>query len=357
MNQIHVKTANNRYKISIGNGILCNLTDIFDMKKYSKIVIVSDENVAPLYAKTIFEQLRVKIKLLITIKSGDKKKNIESAKRIWSQMLRHSCDRKSLMICLGGGVICDMGGFAASTYMRGIDFIHMPTTLLAQVDASVGGKTGINLNGIKNLIGTFSQPKAVIIDTNTLQTLPKREFTAGFAEIIKHGLIRDKKYFKFVTSKKPLEYTKKELMKIITQSCKIKKEIVEMDEKESDVRKILNLGHTIGHAVETLSHKTKNPLLHGEAISIGMNVEAKISCKLDLLSKKDVSIINQALSHAGLPTEIPYSMLSKKILEKIMHDKKNKSGELQFTLLKKIGTVAYDYVINKKTINGFLNQL
>ncbi len=356
------------YTLTIGNKILNEINNIFPTEKYSKIFIVSDEIVAPLFLDQLISKLSKETKHIIS-RSGEIAKNIDSIQKIWNAMKDAGCDRKSLVINLGGGVVCDMGGFAASTYMRGIDFINIPTTLLSQIDASVGGKTGIDFAGIKNLIGTFDQPKAVIIDIQTIKTLPKREFLSGFAEIIKHGLIKDKNYFQFVTSKNPLDFNDDELIEIISKSCEIKKEIVEKDETEKGDRKLLNFGHTIGHAIEALSLETDKPLLHGEAISIGMVAEAKISKIQNMISEEDFKSIEDALINANLPTSlrdhesrfnrenVAKQSLSN-IFKKMQTDKKNVNGKINFTLLTSIGNAVFDQKdISEDTIKDALNYV
>ena len=268
---------------------------------------------------------------------------------LWTAMHDAQLDRKSLVINLGGGVITDMGGFAASTYMRGIDFVNIPTTLLSQVDASVGGKTGINFAEIKNLIGTFNQPQAVIIDATTLETLSERELVAGFAEIIKHGLIKDKNYLKKVTSKSPLEFSQEELLEIIKGSCEIKASVVQQDETENGQRKILNFGHTIGHAIESLCLGNLRPLLHGEAISVGMVAEAALAKTKGLLSDEEIQVIKQSLFHAGLPISVR-GLSVDEIYTKMLSDKKNTFNQINFTLLSGIGNALYNQTSNEETI-------
>lgn len=356
MKNIILTRSNNKQKdctIYIGRNLLGKIGSIYDLSVYSKIFIITDQNIAPLFLKKI-ENLPIEI-VSIVLPSGEKEKHIKTIQKIWNAMRNAQCDRKSLVINLGGGVICDMGGFAASTYMRGIDFINIPTTLLAQVDASIGGKTGINFSGIKNLIGTFNQPVGVVIDTQTLTTLPKRELLSGYAEIIKHGLIKNKTYFEKVTAKHPLKFTQDEMIDIIAESCKIKADIVQNDKTENNTRKLLNFGHTIGHAIEALSLDTSTPLLHGEAISIGMLVEAKISYHLNLLSLSDLQKIKQALLNAELPVSV--NVRKDEILEKIKLDKKNERGRVNFTLLNGIGTALYNQYVHEDVIIKSLENI
>lgn len=317
----------NTYKVFIGNGIIKDLDKLVDLQKYSKVLVIVDENIP----SNILNQYEKMI-----ISSGEQNKSIETIQMMWSKLLELRCDRKSLVINLGGGVIGDMGGFAASTFMRGLDFLQIPTTLLASVDASVGGKLGINFAGIKNLVGIFNQPIGVICDVSLLKTLPDREFIEGFGEIIKHGAIADSEYFNFVTSKKPREFNEEELVQIIKKSCEIKKKIIEDDVTEKDKRRLVNFGHTIGHALESISLNEKIPLLHGEAISIGMAAEAKISLEKGILSDGDFEKIVKAIEAAGLPIKLK-NLNQEKIMEKIKSDKKSEKGIVYFTLISGIG--------------------
>lgn len=351
MNQISIKFPEPRfatYSIWIGAGIMGEIVGFVDLSRYSKILVVTDENVASLHLEKVLSILPGDTGSII-LPSGERSKHIESVQKIWTALQDGGCDRKSLVINLGGGVVCDVGGFAASTYMRGIDFLNIPTTLLSQVDASVGGKTGIDFSGIKNLVGTFNQPIGVIIDVATLKTLPKREFVSGFAEIVKHGLIQSRDYFEKVTSKKPYEYSAQDLIEIITESCGVKANIVEQDPSEQGARKILNFGHTLGHAFESLSFKTKNPLLHGEAISIGMLAEAHISRDFGILSQDDLALIEEKLAFMELPISVENINLDA-VLEKIKSDKKNECGKINFTLLQGIGHAIYNQRVDEKSI-------
>ncbi|MBU0999789.1 3-dehydroquinate synthase [Patescibacteria group bacterium] len=350
--KIHIKNSVHRdYPVYIGIDLLEKINSLIDLSKYSKAIIVTDRNI-PL---KLVQDLQIALPIansVVVLGSGEQNKDLDNVKKILKTLKNFGCDRKSLVINLGGGVIGDIGGFAASIFMRGIDFLQIPTTLLAQVDAGVGGKVGINLLGIKNLIGTFAQPIAVIINVNTLSTLPRRELISGFAEIIKHGLIADKKYFKQVTSKKPQEFSQKELIEIITGSCRIKASIVSQDEKENNLRKILNFGHTIGHAIEAISQENNKPLLHGEAISIGMVAEAKISKLLGLLSDEDCAVVKQSLNKTGLPTT--FTAPVNNVMEKIKSDKKNVKGEFGFTLLEGIGKAVINKTADKSVIRKVL---
>lgn len=352
--QVTISQSEQTYPIHIGTDILKQIDALIDLAKYTKLFVITDEAIAPLFLKKLLTQLPKDTQSLI-LPPGEKTKQIETTQKMWTALYKAGLDRKSLVINLGGGVITDMSGFAASTYMRGIAFLNIPTTLLSQVDASVGGKTGIDFDGIKNLIGTFTQPIGVIIDTQTLTTLPKRALIAGFAEIIKHGIIADRLYFEKVTAKKPMEYSPDELAEIIIGSCEIKKQIVEKDMKEKGLRKLVNFGHTIGHAVEALSLETDKPLLHGEAVAIGIALEAKIALKIGLLSADDVTLTETKLNHAGLPTILP-DMKTTDILKKMQLDKKNEGGEIRFTLLKQIGEGVIDQTVPTEIITRVLTK-
>lgn len=341
------------YNIIIGSHLLQKLESIVDLKEYSHIAIITDTNVAKYHLETLRSHFKQPVKTII-IPPGEKEKTIHSVEIIWKELAEAGFDRKSLVINLGGGVIGDMGGFAADTYMRGIAFINIPTTILAQVDESVGGKTGIDFLGIKNIIGTFQQPKAVIIDMATVATLPNREFTSGFAEIIKHGLIADKTYFEKVTAKKPRDFSEEELVAIITGSCEIKQKYVESDTHEKGLRRELNFGHTIGHAIESLSLQTDVPLLHGEAVSIGIAAEAKLSQLKGYLSEDDVLTIRRVYEHAGLPTRIKL-LETENIINKMKSDKKSIAGEIKWTLLKHIGKASHDEEVSESQIREALD--
>jgi len=333
--------------IHIKTGLINQLVKLINLNSYSKIAILTDNNLEKTWLKSITKQLPQAVEIIIP--SGEKHKNITTLTSIWSKLNQNNLDRHSLLINLGGGVICDLGGFAASSYMRGIDFIHLPTTLLAQVDASLGGKTGINLNEVKNLIGTFSKPKTIIIDPQILSTLPNNQLISGFAEIIKHGLIKDKKHFLKSTSKKPIKFSKTELTQIIKRSCLIKMEIVKADPQESNSRKILNFGHTIGHAFESLSLKTKSPLLHSQAVSLGMVAEAKLSLLKGLITQQELEIIKSGLKKAHLPTKT--NQFPTKDIYKLIHqDKKNQSKTINWTMLKSIGQAVYNQIATKQQI-------
>ena len=338
------------HDIIVGTGILDKLTEL-TAGRYSTTFIVTDTNVAPHWLSKLQAALPGSAHLVLP--AGEQHKTVDSLAAIWAALHRAGCDRKSVVVALGGGVIGDIAGLAAATYMRGVDCIQVPTSLLAQIDSSIGGKTGIDHDGIKNLVGVFRQPAAVVLDTETLGTLPDREFTAGFAEIIKHGVIKDRGYFDQVTSKTPRAFNAAEMENIITGSCRIKAGIVQHDPTEAGLRKLLNFGHTIGHAVEALSLETDTPLLHGEAVSIGMAIEAELACRMRLLDEAAVGHIRQALEAAALPTRCPRLPVSA-ILSRLRADKKNEYGRVQLSLPDAIGHALWNQTVDETAIAAAL---
>lgn len=337
----------NKYNVYIGSGILEKIAQIINLDNFSKVIVITDENIPEDYLKQ-FEK--------IIVLPGEKYKNIETVNTIWKKMLELGCDRKSLVINLGGGVIGDMGGFAASCYMRGVKFLQVSTTLLCSVDASIGGKLGVDFGSVKNLIGLFNQPIGVIVDVDVFDSLPDREFISGFGEIIKHAVIADTEYFKIVTSKKPREFSKQELIEIIKKSCEIKAQIISEDEREAGNRKLLNFGHTVGHAIEGISLDSENPLLHGEAVSIGMVAEAKISQDLGLIDEEVVEKIKESLMLAGLPVSHNVDDFEK-FITLIGKDKKAESGKIKWTLIKGFGKAAINQEVPEDVIKKSLDYI
>ncbi len=321
------------------------------LKNYSSIFVLVDENTLmhcyPIISQYLPEHTTIQIQ------SGEQQKNIDTCKYIWNILTENKAERKSVLLNLGGGVIGDMGGFVAGTFKRGFDFINIPTTLLAQVDASIGGKLGIDFNGVKNLIGLFGNPKAVIICSEFLKTLPSEQLRSGFAEILKHGLIQDAAYWK-ISSALSLEEIF-DWNALISTSVHIKKEVVEKDPFEKGLRKILNFGHTIGHAIETWSlQNDAQPLLHGEAIAIGMICEAWLSNKLFGLSDLELENITNTIFHfypKYALEKIPVDIL----LKHMQLDKKNSDGIIQYSLLESIGKANFDKQVSKENILESLN--
>jgi len=350
MSNEHITRIENKgYPIFVGMGILGQIYKLIALGEYSKLAVLTDTNVHSHWSNKLVPGLNQPMIEEIVVPSGEQTKSINEVEKVWLKMLEAGLDRHSLLINLGGGVIGDLGGFAASTFMRGIDFLHVPTSLLAMVDASVGGKTGIDLGNVKNVVGTFQEPIGVVVDVDMLETLPKRELISGFAEVIKHGVISDRSHFALVTSKRPEEFTKEELIKLISDSIKIKLGIVELDPHERGLRKVLNFGHTIGHAIEASSLETNEPLLHGEAIAIGMIAESKLAELTGLLSNDEFSTIEDAIKKTGLPTRAVNIKLEN-IQRLIISDKKNKSGDILWSLPERIGSVKFDIKTTEKLI-------
>ncbi|MCB0329353.1 MAG: 3-dehydroquinate synthase [Bdellovibrionales bacterium] len=344
-----------RYNLYIGSGVRSELANVLDVSRYSKIFVLTEQ--------VIVDRWETKLPALLgdaqrcTIPSGEGSKSIATAEKVWQFLLENGADRKSLLVSIGGGMVTDLGGFVSSTFMRGLSAAHMPTTLLAQVDASIGGKTGVNFGGTKNIIGTFSQPRAVFIDTDFLTTLPQAELRSGVAEILKHGLIRDSDYFRKSVDSLKENLIPNDIEEIIARSCEIKRDIVAEDEKEGGVRKLLNFGHTFGHAFESLSHKTLSPLLHGEAVAVGMVAEAKLSNKLGMISDDDSRRIEEALRSVGLPTTLPEKFSFDSVFSLLTRDKKNVSGKIAWTLLSAIGRGEFDQQADRALVQASYDEL
>ncbi len=339
--------------IYIGENVFDKIQSLVHLKDYSSILIMVDENVAHHWSDRINKIIGDDMPILI-IASGEKNKSLATVEKIWMVLSQKQFDRKSLIINIGGGMVCDMGAFAASTYMRGVDFIQVPTTLLAQADAAIGGKTGFNLNGLKNIIGTFSAPVAIISDTSFLSSLPTRELNSGFAEIIKHALIANEELFNGLLKKLPR--SPKEIDKMLSLSTHIKCGIVKNDPYEKKERKKLNFGHTVGHAVEMVCQNSITPLLHGEAIAIGMIAEAKMSVLSGHFPKKKFKKLEALISKVGLPVTVN-SKYKKAIAEKILLDKKNVKQQVKWVFLEDIGNVKVDVHLPASIVDKGLNYI
>ncbi|MEE9373941.1 MAG: 3-dehydroquinate synthase [Saprospiraceae bacterium] len=336
------------YNIEFGDAAE-KLAKFLEDKDYSTISVLVDNNTQLHCLNRIKDAISPHN--VITITEGEQHKNIETTKKIWSSLLIAGADRHSLLINLGGGVIGDMGGFAAATYMRGIDFIQMPTTLLSQVDASVGGKLGIDFSGLKNLVGLFHNPQIVIIDSNFLNTLPLEELKSGYAEMIKHALIKDKYMWSDYIAN---NIWKDNLSnKHLRDSVNIKRNVVIEDPYEKGLRKILNFGHTLGHAIETHSFNTDHPLLHGYAIALGMIGESYISNKVQGISTLELEQIKKYILSIYKIDTIHYQDIES-ILSHMKHDKKNKAGDIMISLLQTIGDCTYDIKIDEGLIRESL---
>lgn len=328
------------------------LKTLLESNKYSKVFVFADEHTSeiclPLFQSLLDDFSEFD---LIETSAGEENKNIDFCIGIWKTLLDFEADRKSLMINLGGGVITDMGGFIASTYKRGIDFINVPTTLLSQVDASVGGKTGIDIDNVKNMVGTFTLPQMVFIETAFLKTLPERELLSGFAEMIKHGLIYDKPYYEKLKASSYLTPSAED----IYRSVEIKNEVVTIDPHEKNLRKILNFGHTIGHAVEGYSlANDENPLTHGEAIAIGFVCEAALSIKNSGLTKEELNDISSYILSLYPKYHIKKESFDT-LLELMQSDKKNEDGNILFSLLETTGKCTFNCRVSTADILSSLD--
>lgn len=348
METVRVELGERSYDIVIDSGILPNIGEAIKGFAFSKVAVISNPTVYNLYGDAVINSLKNAgfEPLHVIIPDGEEYKNYNQSYQILTELLKNKLDRTSCLIALGGGVIGDMTGFVASIYMRGIHFIQVPTTLLSQVDSSVGGKTGVNHKLGKNMIGTFYQPKLVWIDIDTLKTLPKREILCGIAEIIKCGVIWDEGLFEFLEKNKGsiLTLDTENLTHIIKHSCKIKAEVVSKDEREAGLRAILNYGHTIGHAVETETRYSR--FLHGEAVAIGIYIEARLSEIIGILNKNEAMRIKTLIDTFGLPSELPADLDADKLISHMKLDKKVQAGEMRFILPEKIGRVRIQKAID-----------
>jgi len=351
-----VELGERSYPIYIGSGLLDQSKLLIDHIQGSSALVVTNTTVAPLYLAQVENTLKgrgIRYNCLI-LEDGEQHKTVASAERIIDCLLQNRHDRQTSLIALGGGVIGDVTGFAAAIYQRGVHFIQIPTTLLSQVDSSVGGKTGVNHPLGKNMIGAFHQPKCVIADTDTLDTLPSRELSAGLAEVIKYGLIHDAEFFDWLEDNIQLLKNRdyKALCQAILISCRIKAEIVSLDERESGIRAILNLGHTFGHAIET--SMGYGNWLHGEAVATGMVLAAELSQRQQWVDSAVKQRTIDLLEQANLPVKSPPEMNLEKYMAAMAIDKKTLNGTIKLVLLKKLGeavvTSAYDPALLKETL-------
>ncbi len=345
MKTLTVELGSRSYPIHIGQQLLDHAGLLTPHIHSRQVMIVSNDTVAPLYLENVRQQLSNFDTAAVILPDGEQYKNLDTLNTIFTALLERRFNRDCTLVALGGGVIGDITGFAAASYQRGVAFLQIPTTLLAQVDSSVGGKTGVNHTLGKNMIGAFHQPGCVIIDTDTLDTLDDRQLSAGLAEVIKYGLIRDAGFFDWLeTSMSALRSRDKQaLAYAIERSCSIKAEIVAADEHESGQRALLNLGHTFGHAIETGTGYGN--WLHGEAVATGMLMAADLSARHGWVSAEMVQRTKELLQQAGLPTSPPPEMDEAQFLELMSIDKKVVRGELRLVLLKAIGdaTVTGDF--------------
>lgn len=323
MNTIKVNLGENSYNVYVGKGLASEAKDLFDLDR--KVLIVTDDGVPSEYAKQIAEQC--KEAYIVTVPQGEGSKSIEAFSTLLSEMLRNGFNRNDCAVAVGGGVVGDLTGFAASSYMRGIDFYNIPTTVLSQVDSSVGGKTGINFGGVKNIVGAFKQPKGVIADINTLASLPDRQISNGLCEALKMAMNFDSALFELFENEDPREH----LEEIITRSVKIKASVVEKDEKESGLRRVLNFGHTVGHGIESLGLG----YYHGECVALGM---------IPMCGEGVRERLIPILKKLNLPTESNFDI--DKAFEAVSHDKKSTSSGIRAVFCEEIGT----HTVKKVTV-------
>ena len=355
-----VKTKSKKYPIIIGSNIIDEITNILKSNNFffEKSLLICDTKVPKNKINILKNKIKSKKIIIHYFKASEKNKNLKNINIILDKLFKYNFNRSDCIISLGGGITGDVSGFVASIFKRGLKFINIPTTLLSQVDSSIGGKTGVNNKYGKNLIGSFMQPDIVISDISILSSLPKREIICGYGEILKHSLISNgstfkylnKNYFKIISLKSPF------IEKAIADSCKIKRNIVELDEKEKSLRKILNLGHTFAHAYEAALSYT-NKLNHGEAVILGIISSAKFSFKNNILNKKDYNKIINHINCLKFPSDLKYYFKKKhinKIIKYMKSDKKNNSSKINLILIKKIGKVILGLTFNELIIKKFL---
>ena len=346
MNSIETET----YTVHFNSNGYEALNYYIDVHNFSKIFVLVDTNTHEHCLPLFMSQLQTNITIeIIEIEAGEHYKTIETCVGVWNVLSELNADRKSIMLNLGGGVVTDLGGFVASTFKRGMKYVNIPTSLLAMVDASVGGKTGVDLGTVKNQIGVINSGDLVLIDTSFLDTLPQNQLKSGLAEMLKHGLIKDRVYFETLTDLSKL--TLNDLDDLIHESVVIKKTIVTEDPNEQGIRKHLNFGHTLGHAIESyfLESETKDQLLHGEAIAIGMILECYLSVELLKFPKEDLEYITKVINSIYTPVHFDKNDYEP-IIDLLKYDKKNEHGNINFVLLKAIGTPKIDCLVSNDLI-------
>lgn len=358
MREIWVSLPNNSYPIRIKPSSLGHLgSSLRGIGAEGQVALVTNPKVDRLYGKSLREGLRKAdlVTIKMTVPEGERYKTLSSVKSLYDKLIAHRFERKSFLMALGGGVVGDLAGFVAATYLRGIRLVHIPTTLVAQVDSSIGGKTGVDHAKGKNLIGSFYQPKMVYVDPSVLSTLENREFRSGLAEVAKYGVIADADFFGFLEKEadRILAREPAPLLHLIERCCEIKANVVQEDERESGLRRTLNFGHTIGHALETLGGYRR--FLHGEAISIGMVAATKIAFLLGFCKEEDIRRLSVLLTRFGLPVSLPKVKVTD-ILNIVTVDKKVENRKVQFVLPERIGGVTV-LGLEMKELSGFLRTL
>ena len=358
MKELQVGLAERSYPIIIREGLLSEIgTDLQNRSIAKRYGVIADEYVASLFGDTILESLAAGGigAELITFPGGEASKNLDTIARLASALAQRGFDRQDGLLALGGGVTGDITGFLAATYMRGIPFVQVPTTLLAQVDSSVGGKTGVDIPEGKNLVGVFYQPRCVYIDSRVLSALPQSELLNGLAEVIKYGVIYDRTFFEFLETRRQniLALELPVLEEVIATCCAIKADVVEKDEREADLRRILNYGHTLGHAIEAASSYT---LAHGSAVAIGMVAAAELGVLKGILAADEKARIRKLISDFGLPVEIPIELDRQEIISYLKTDKKTVGGRVFFVLPSTIGKVIITDAVEENHILRVLNS-
>lgn len=358
--KLTVELGDRSYPIFIGENLLSDASLLADILGEKTLCVVTNETIAPLYLEQLSVLLGRQPDCVVSLPDGEQYKHLQSIESIFDAALENRLNRSSLMIALGGGVVGDMTGFAAACYQRGIDFVQVPTTLLSQVDSSVGGKTGVNHPLGKNMIGAFHQPRAVVIDTDTLKTLPKRELAAGIAEVVKYGLIADTGFFAWLEENMSAlnQCDAEALTYAIKRSCELKADVVAKDEREGGIRAILNLGHTFGHAIE--AKQGYGNWLHGEAVAAGMVMAVDMSCRLGWLDQSVLERTVALLQVADLPVAAPFGMTVDDFLEAMAVDKKNVQGKIRLVLLTALGeacvTDDFDIALMQQVIKENIAQ-
>jgi 3-dehydroquinate synthase len=355
METLTVNLGDRSYPIHIGQNILPRIGEFLKTAGLrGKVAVVTNPTVAQLYLDTVRNALTASgfEMTAALVPDGEQYKNLQSLATLYDRLVGERFERKSCVVALGGGVVGDLAGFAAATYLRGIPYVQVPTTLLAQVDSSVGGKTGVNHQDGKNLIGAFYQPRVVLIDVSVLASLPRRELVGGLAEVIKYGIIEDSTLFAFLEREVDslLEMEHERLIRTISTSCSIKARVVEKDERENDYRAVLNFGHTIGHALEAATGYTQ--LLHGEAVGVGMVKAAALSVQQGLCDRASFERIRSLISKAGLPLEIPSGLSMQSLIQAMQTDKKSADGKIKFVMCMGIGKTCFQSLSPDEILAG-----
>ncbi|MDD5288301.1 MAG: 3-dehydroquinate synthase [Dehalococcoidales bacterium] len=362
MKKINVRLGQNSYDIRIGSGALAQAGQLLKELGFSdKAVVITNPTVKKLYGNGLKQNITDSgfKTTMLEVPDGEEYKSLESAGKLYQQLMESGAERTTPLLALGGGVIGDLTGFVAATYMRGVPLVQLPTSLLAQVDSSIGGKTAVNHGKLKNEIGAFYQPRAVISDISALKTLPRSELTNGLSEVIKCAVIKDEQFFAYLEKSLDLIRTLDDnvLETIVSMSARIKAEVVENDEKDTGLRNILNFGHTVGHAVESVSDFR---IAHGQAVAIGMVAAAKIALELGLMELKNVSRLQAFLERAGLMTKLPQlepQLEVKQIMQAMRYDKKVQSGKIRFILPRSIGQVFITGDVNPGIVEKVLWEM